>query len=457
MFSINEILKITKGRLLTNSHALRVKGISIDSRTVKKGELFIAIKGGRYDGHDFVIDAVKNGAAGVIISSEKVNSAGLSGENGRFIIHAGDTPAALGKLAGFHRNRFDIPVIAVTGSNGKTTTKEMLESILSDSWSPLKNQGTQNNLIGVSLTLLKLTDRNESAIMELGMNRRGEIKRLTEISRPNIGIITNIGPSHLEYLKRIKNVYGAKRELLDFLGRGDIAILNADDAFLRHFKKKGLKTVTFGINRKSDFKAARIKKRRDGLAFEVNGRAYLLKSYAEHNIYNALAVISAGTLFNVNPERMKEFLSNYVPLEGRMARSMFKGIEFIDDTYNSNPLSLESAVRTLTNRRIRGKKILVSGDMLELGRRAVYYHNKIGKIVANSGIDYFFGVGELSRGACLSAKKSGMKNARFYPSKDKAVAALKKIARSNDVVLVKGSRATRMEEVIKCCITSSIR
>ncbi len=455
MFSVRDILKITYGELLTNSHASRVKGISIDSRTISKGELFIAIKGNRYDGHDFVIDAIKNEAAGVMVSSEKINSVKLADKNNRFIISVDNTLESLGQLARFHRDRFDMPVIAVTGSNGKTTTKEMIENMLSGIWSPLKNKGTQNNLIGVPLTLLKLTDRNESAIIELGMNRRGEIKKLTEMSRPNIGIITNIGPSHLEYLGSIRAVYDAKKELLDFLDIGDIAVLNADDVFLRHFRKKRLKVITFGINRKSDFKASHIKKRKGGLTFEVNGRSYSLRSPVYHNIYNALAAISIGTLFNISPDEMRKSLNDYLPLKRRMVRSVFRGIEFIDDTYNSNPCSLESAVKTLAGYRTRGKKILVSGDMLELGRKAIYYHNRIGKAVADSDIDYFFGVGELTHNMYLSAKKSGMKNARFYSSREEVIDALKKVARANDVVLVKGSRAMQMEKIIKCFITSS--
>jgi UDP-N-acetylmuramyl pentapeptide synthase len=286
------------------------------------------------------------------------------------------------------------------------------------------------------------------------MNRRGEIKRLAEISRPNIGVITNIGPSHLEYLGSIKAVYNAKKELLEFLDIGDIAVLNEDDIFLRCFKKKRLRIVTFSINRKSDFQANRIEKKKEGLTFEVNGKPYSLKSSVYHDIYNALAAISVGTLFNVTPELIRRTLNSYLPLEKRMVRSIFKGMELIDDTYNSNPLSLESAIKTLADCRTRGKKILVSGDMLELGKKAVYYHKKIGEIVANSDIDYFFGVGNLTRNSYISAKKSGMKNARFYSSKEEAAMALKKITRPNDVVLVKGSRAMQMEEVIKCFITS---
>ena len=456
MFSISEILKAINGKLLTSSAIAQARSVSIDSRTIRKSELFIAIKGKNYDGHTFIANAFKNGACGAIVSSKyrpPSHVKRLVSGSSRFIISVTDTIRALGEIARFHRNRFDIPVAAVTGSNGKTTTKEMIGDILRNKWLPLGNSGTQNNLIGVPLTLLELTGKHKSAVIELGMNKPGEIKALARIARPNIGVITNIGPAHLEKLESLQAVYRAKRELLDFLGRGDIALLNNDDAFLGRFRKKDLKILTFGINTKSDFRAKDIKKEGKGWRFTVNGNSYFIPLSAYHDIYNALAAISVGTLFNVNAEEMKDILNNYAPLEKRMARSIFNGIEFIDDTYNSNPLSMESAIRTLTDCRAKGKKILISGDMLELGKKTRYYHNRIGRLVARSEINNFIGVGKLTRNSFLAAKRNGMKNAWFCSSKEEAAVLLRKIVRPDDVVLVKGSRATQMEEVIKCFIT----
>jgi len=457
MFSVTEVLKATNGKFLTVSELTRIKGVSIDGRTIQRDELFIAIKGLRCNGHMFVADALKKGARGTVICSKNPIPPyvmELAKKTDCFIISVSDTLKAFGEIASFHRKKFDIPIVAITGSNGKTTTKEMVECVLREKWSPLKNIGTQNNLIGVPLTLLKLADKNKSAVIELGMNRRKEIKRLTEIVRPNIGVVTNIGPAHLEYLKSLEGVYRAKRELLDFLGKGDIAVLNNDDAHLNRFRKKELKIFTFGIKTDSDFQAKDIKRERNGWRFSVKGESYFIPLTPYHDIYNSLIAISIGILFNVKSEKIRESLSNYAPLENRMARRIFKGIEFIDDTYNSNPLSMENAIKTLADYRAKGKRILISGDMLELGNKAPYYHKKIGALVACSGIDDFIGVGKLMRNGFLAAKKSGMENTWFCQSKKEVVTLLKRIAQPDDVVLVKGSRAIKMEDVITCFITS---
>jgi len=456
MFSVSELSKATNGKLLTGSGNAQAKGVSIDTRTIRKDELFIAIKGARYDGHTFVAEALRKGGIGAVVCSKKVSSEAVKSAMRLkcFIMSVGDTVEALGKIAHLYRNRFDIPVIAVTGSNGKTTTKEMIEKVLRNKWSPLKNFGTQNNLIGVPLTLLKFTDRNKSAVIELGMNRAGEIKILANMARPNVGIITNIGPSHLKYLKSLEAIYRAKRELLDFLGEGDIAVLNNDDPFLRRFKRKDLKIFTFSVKTKSDFQARNMSRKKEGWQFSVKGKSYFIPLTAYHDVYNTLAAITIGILFNVDTGEIKKALSNYAPLEKRMVKSVFNGIEFIDDTYNSNPLSLENAIKTLTDYSAKGKKVLVTGDMLELGKKGVYYHRKIGRLIARSGIDNFVSVGKLMRNSFLAAKRSGMKNSWFCSSKEEAATLLKEITEPNDVVLVKGSRATQMEEVIKCFTTS---
>lgn len=458
IFKPDEIIKAVSGRCLNNPAIGigKVTGISTDSRTIKPGALFIAISGGRYDGHDFIAAALKKGASGVIIASKKINYAkkrfgfGFKSVNNFMLVAVNDTVTALGDLARFHREKFDIPAAAVTGSNGKTTTKEMIYTILKTRWRPLKNSGTENNLIGVPLNLLRLQDTHDSLVVELGMNKRNEIKRLAEISHPNIGVITNIGPSHLRYLRDLNGVYAAKKELLDFLRRGDIALLNGDDPILRSFNRKDLKTLRFGIESGSDFRAESV--RREGLnwSFRVNGEAFLLKSAAYHDVYNALAAISIGVLFGLPLAKISGALRSYVSLDKRMARSIIKGIEFINDTYNSNPLSMRSAIAALSSYNSKGGKVLVSGDMLELGRRSGYYHSEAGRLAADSGIDKFISVGKLARNSFLAAKKSGMRNIWFCRTKKEAVSVLKKIVEPGDVVLVKGSRAMRMEEVIKC-------
>jgi len=460
MFTVNEIIKATKGKLLLGDKRARVKGVSIDSRTIRKGELFVAIRGARYDGHSFIADAANKGAAGVLLHSKStLSSDALKAEKKSkpFVVSVRDTSGSLGDLALFHRKRFDIPFVAVTGSNGKTTTKEMIGCVLQRGWHPLKNPGTQNNLIGVSSTLLKLKRVHKSAVIELGMNHFGEIKRLTQLARPNIGLVTNIGPAHLEYLNDLKGVYCAKKELLDSLGQGDIAVLNNDDSLLKRYKRRSVRTVTYGIMRRSDFQADGVKRYAGGWRFSVSGKRFFLNSVARHDVYNALASIAVGRLFGVRYEEISGALRHYSALEKRMTRTVRQGIEIIDDTYNSNPLSLIGAVRTLADYKTRGRKTLVSGDMLELGKRAGYYHSKIGRVVAGSRIDNFITIGELARRSFLEAKRYGMKNAWCCSTKEEAVEILRKITRPADVILVKGSRARRMEDVISCFTTSFSR
>jgi UDP-N-acetylmuramoyl-tripeptide--D-alanyl-D-alanine ligase len=272
-----------------------------------------------------------------------------------------------------------------------------------------------------------------------------------------MAVITNIGPSHLQYLGTLKGIYKAKRELLDFLGCGDIALLNGDDLFLDRFNSKDLRVLKFGAGKGVDFRAEDIRMENRGWSFTVRRQRYLLKSPARHDIYNALAAISAGTLFSVPPEQMREALAGYVSLDKRMARSIIRGVEFIDDTYNSNPLSVKDAIETLRDYDVRGSKILVSGDMLELGGKSAYYHRKTGALAAASGIDKFITLGEFAPYSFAAAKKAGIRDAWLCESREGAAAVLRKIAAPGDVVLVKGSRRMRMEEVIKCftsCCTS---
>ncbi len=462
-FTISEIIKATRARRLNGPTSGEVASVSTDSRTIKSGALFIAIPGERYDGHDFIDEVLTKGAAGVIIASKKINyvknrlGRDFKYVNSAAFIAVGDTITALGDLAHFHRGRFDIPVVAVSGSNGKTTTKEMIERVLKTEWHPLKNYGTENNLIGVPFTLLKLREDYDSLVLELGMNRKGEIKRLAEISRPNIGIITNIGPSHLQYLKDLNGIYAAKKELFDFLGWGDIALLNGDDPMLLRFKKRELKILRFGIENDSDFRATDVRKKDYGWVFKVNGASYLLKLASYHDIYNALAAIAMGSLFGIPAAKIREALLGYVSLDKRMVRSIIGGIEFIDDTYNSNPLSMRSAIDTLSNYGSAGSKVLVSGDMLELGGKSAYYHSEIGRLVADSGIDKFISVGKMARNSFLAAKKKGMENIWSCRTKEEAASILTKVVKPRDVVLVKGSRGMRMEEVIRCFIISYTR
>jgi len=362
-----------------------------------------------------------------------------------------DSLRALGDIAQYHRRKFNIPVIGITGSNGKTTVKELVAHILSAKYNTLKNNGTENNLIGLPLTLLRLKKQHEVAVLEMGANHVGEIKRLSYILRPTIGLITNIGPSHLEYFKDLKTVLKAKSEILSNISRHGSIVLNRDDKFLKQLPCR-LNTITFGIRKKSDFQATNITQIDQKLQFDLNGKIrFKLNLAGRHNIYNALASIAVAQHLKVKIETIRKTLAEFKPLPMRMNLDRIKGINIIDDTYNSNPLSTECAIQFLSNFKTRGKKILVAGDMLELGNRAKYFHQRIGKLTADSLINNLITVGELSSETHSTARKFGMKKETIWRcvSVDNAACILNKITRPGDVVLVKGSRAMGMEKIIK--------
>ena len=456
--SLGDIAKATGGRLSQGYAFAEVKGVSTDTRSLRKGELFVAIEGKRYDGHDFIPEALSKGAGCIVSHRGKGSFRSFTTGEGRNrgIVKVGDTLIALGDLAQFYRASFDIPVVAITGSTGKTTTKEMIAGVLGNGWRPLKNKGTQNNLIGVPRTLFNLNSNYDSLVLELGASRRGEIMRLADISKPNIGILTNIGPSHLEYIGTLEDVFRAKTELLRHLGRWDTAILNSDDRYMRRLRKGGRHTYTIGIVNEADFRAEGIVKEAVGWSFTVKGGRYRLKTLPYHSIYNALAAICTGYLFGIAKRDIARALEHFGGVEGRMCARRVNGILVIDDTYNSNPLSAESALRTLASYGGAGKRILVCADMKELGRSCRYYHRRLGRLAASSGIEVFIAVGEAMRESFKAAKRYGMAQAHFFREGVDVSSFLKDISDTGDVILLKGSREMRMEEVLRCFITSFI-
>lgn len=429
--------------------------ISIDSRTIKPGEAFVAVKGQNFDGHDFIAEAVKKGAAAVIVREPGVGSR----ESWKVpVIPVKDTIKALGDLARAKRNKFDIPLIAVTGSNGKTTVKDMIAWVLSGKFNVLKNEGTQNNHIGLPMTLLKLNKDTQAAVLELGTNHFGEIEYLARIAQPNIAVITNIGPSHLEFFHDLKGVLREKYTLVKNLNKPGIAILNADDRLLGKigtatvFSKKtvAVPILSFGT-RKSDFWADAIHNSGGKVCFRVNKKyKFTLNTIGGYNIYNALAAIAVARLFGLSYSRIALRLSSFVFPEGRLNTVERGRIKFIDDTYNANPLSLKEALAAFAKLPVRGRKIVVMGDMLELGVKEDFFHLEAGRQIARA-CDCFIGVGRRSMLAVSSAKAAGLKNDNIFSCSTAQEARdilFKRIAvTGDDVVLVKGSRSMKMEQV----------
>ncbi|MFA6355696.1 MAG: UDP-N-acetylmuramoyl-tripeptide--D-alanyl-D-alanine ligase [Candidatus Omnitrophota bacterium] len=454
MLNVKDILDATEGTLSAGDVSAVFTCVSTDTRKIPAGSLFVALKGANFDGHDFIAGAAKQGARGAVVCRD-VPPQGIP------VIKVDDTLKAFGKIAGYHRRRFDIPVIALTGSNGKTTTKEMLSRILSAKYKVLKNEGTENNFVGVPQTLLRMDESHEIAVIEMGTNHPGEIAYLADIVQPNCGMVINAGPSHLEFFGTVDNVRTEKLDLLKRIGEDGSAVVNGNDPKLVDSARKICdEVVSFGFGKECDYFADNIQDSVHGISFVMNGvHPVKLKVLGRHNIYNALAAIAAGSLYGVETADAVQALKDFELPKLRMEFASCGGIDFIFDCYNSNPLSMGSAIETLCNMGPGKRKVLVAGDMLELGAVAPDMHRKAGRIAAMAGVDVLVGVGSLSGYILEGAREEGIGGETLlrFDNSVEAAKALKGILQEGDLVLVKGSRGMKMEEIKKCFITCSIR
>lgn len=450
MFTVKDILISTEGNMLSGKEKDILVGVSTDTRRLRPGELFVAIKGDRFDGHNFILDAVSKGAGGVLVQDGCITNSNFDME-GLSFISVPDSIRAIGDIARFHRSRFTIPLIGITGSNGKTTTKEMTAGILARKMNVLKNFGTENNQIGVPLTLMRLAAEHKIAVLEMGTNHPGEIRRLSEIGRPTMAVITNIGPSHLEQLKDVETVLKAKCEILEHIdGKEAKLVINGDDELLSAIKT-GLKVVRFGLNKDFDFYAEKINLEPDGVSFKLNGKWDIeIGLVGRHNVYNALAAIAASWDFGVSIDDIKEALKEFRVPNMRMEVKRLGDINIINDTYNSNPLSMKQAIDALKDMTTIGRKILVAGDMLELGTLSGRFHHLMGRQAAESGIDLIVAVGKLAEHIAKGAQEAGMsgKKIKMCNLTKEACVAVLQLIKKGDTVLVKGSRAMKMEQIV---------
>jgi UDP-N-acetylmuramoyl-tripeptide--D-alanyl-D-alanine ligase len=436
---------------------MEIRGVSIDSRTVKTGELFIAIKGDRFDGHDFVPDAFRKGAWGALVERSALERryAAMNGLGN--VIPVEDTLVSLQEMAMMHRKRYPIPVVGITGSNGKTTTKEMLASILLRNGPVLKNEGNLNNHIGVPLTLLKLDARHRAAIIEMGMSGLGEIGTLTRIAMPSVGVITNIGPAHLEFLGSIDTVARAKAEILQGLLPNGTAVLNADDRFFEMLRGTfSGRTISFGIDANADVRADGIRQEHNAadLVLHAGGRSarVRIRTAGRHNVYNALAAAAAAIALDQPLGTVQCGLEDFRPVAMRSEIRDHKGITVVADCYNANPASMQAALEMLASlRRGDGKLIAVVGDMLELGEAGPEAHRAVGRAAAGLRIDLLVTVGPLAVHSAEGALGAGMTKERVVEAgtTSRAAEVLRERARPGDTVLVKGSRGMKMEKILE--------
>ena len=451
---IREIVEAVGGELISGDADSRVCGVNTDTRLLARGDLFFALKGENADGHAYVPRALEAGAAGVVVSDVTAVPSGL----GAAVIKVADPLWALGDLAGYYRRRFDVSVIGITGSVGKTTTKEMLASILERKWRVLKNAVNYNNEIGVPLTLFQLDRTHEAVVIEMAMRGLGEISRLAVIAGPRIGVITNVGISHIERLGSQGAVADAKAELLAELPHDGIAVLNAEDGYFTMMSERFPgRVISFGSCEYADVAARKVRSLKDGrcvFALTYGGDSVDVTApfLGRHNVYNALAASAAAIGMGVDLETIREGIEGCPSPPMRMELVESKaGYAVLNDSYNASPASMVAALRTLSALKGYKRRIAVLGDMLELGEYAAKAHKDIGSAAVDEGVAMLITVGDLARRIGWGARASGLpaEAIRAFSDASEAAAYLKGEVGPGDVVLVKGSRAMKMEEIVR--------
>ena len=456
MFSLADILDVTGGRLIAGSPEKEIHGISTDSRRIERGNLFIALSGENFDGHAFVQKAVEEGAAGVIIADAgRINLETVAKHVG--VIEVADTLRALGDLAHVYRLRFSIPVIGLTGSSGKTTTKEMLAGILVQENKILKTEGNLNNLIGLPQTIFRMTGQEDIVILEMGTNTRGEIKRLTEIAEPDIGLITNVGPAHLAGFGSVDVVREEKGDLFLNMKQTGIAVVNLDDEAVRKTADQWSgRRVTYSMSAAADVSVTDIRKNgARGMSFnlliERHAHKVDMKIAGIHNIYNALAAAATALACETSPEAIRRGLALFQAVGGRMEIiKLQNGAYIINDAYNANPASVREALLTLKDLKNSHNAFVFLGDMLELGEAAPEMHRRIGILLATIGVTAVFLQGDFAEITASGAREGGLDDQQimFLHDDEDALRQLRKQLRKGDWILVKGSRRMKMDRIV---------
>src|SRR5262245_15876278 len=469
LFTVEELREVISVKVLAGQGSFSekdlIRQISTDSRSVRRGDLFVALRGERYDGHEFVPTVFAQGAVGAIVHDQyrippgsavarRVDSRSLP-----FLFGVRDPLFAYQQLATHHRSRFHIPIVAVTGSNGKTTTTDMVAAVLAQRWPVLTTEGNLNNRIGVPATLFRLTARHHAAVIEMGVDQQGQTTRLCEIVKPTIGLITNIGPDHLEFFGSMEGSAQAKAELLDMLPADGTAILNADDAYFDYLAARArCRVLSFGFSEMADVRAGGvISDVRKGTSF----RMYLpgksrpttvrIKVHGTHNITNALAAAAAGHALNLSGSMIAQGLGRFRPAAMRSQVVIHHGVHILNDCYNANPASMKAALQLLAQWSPARERIAVLGDMLELGPGTRQMHREVGQFLASQGLSRLIVCGTLGREIAEGARRGGVAGSQIDEVVDAAAAAdhLKKLVRQGDVVLVKASRGVKMEQVVQ--------
>ncbi len=456
--SIGQIIEAMGAQLLSGPREeLSVGRVSTDTRSIERDAVFFALEGARFDGHDFLAEAVTKGARHLVVSNAKKVASELKKTANVLVVD--DTLKAYGDLAKYYRQKFKVPAVAITGSTGKTTVKELVAHLLSTRYQVLKNRGTENNLVGVPKTLLQINPAHEVLVLEMGTNYPGEIERLSSIIGPQIGVVTQIGHSHLEGLGSLEGVREEKLKLTRNLERGGILVLNGEDAMLQGVQSGVHRVLRVGFSEGCDWMAAQVWCHETGSSFRISDDLFETQLIGRHNVLNCLIALAVASSLGVEKAALQKALAAFRPVGGRMHLKCVEGIYFIDDTYNSNPTSFTAALQTLKALKIRERKGVVCGDMLELGDATEAMHRQLGALMAELLFDFVIAAGPRCAALVDEALKNGFDPSRIHHAKDSAEAGrlCRQIAGPGDRVLVKGSRSMQMEKVFECFITSSIR
>jgi UDP-N-acetylmuramoyl-tripeptide--D-alanyl-D-alanine ligase len=460
--TLAEIAEALGGRLETGAGggAMEIDDYSIDTRTLKPGALYFALVGPNHDAHRFVPDAFTRGAAAAVVHTPPASPAAGP------LVHVNDSTRALQDLAAHVRRRLKPRVVAITGSAGKTTTRAMTEHAVSDLGATLGSPGNLNNLYGMPLALLLLQPEHRFAVLEAGMSRPGELERLAEICDPDVSVLTNIVPVHIEFFGTLEKIAAAKEELFTGMRRGTIAIMNADDARVMaiagRFARRGGSVVSFGAEREADVHAGGVEFHPRGVRTQVTHAGKSadldLKFLGAHFLSNALAALAVGLALGGDLSRLCRALAEVEPLDhrGRLLE-LPGGVRLLDDCYNSNPAALEEALRALNQLAPRGRRLVVAGDMLELGELEDEAHRAAGERIARSGIAVFFGVVERMQTAVQAARAAGHGCARHFESAEEAAAAIAGEIKPRDTLLIKGSRGVHLEKVVEALLRAQVR
>src|SRR5437867_74636 len=445
---LSEIARFAGGSISSGDEAVTIEKVATDSRTLKPGELYVALRGENFDGHNFVESAAQSGAAGAIVES---NWNGKIPKNFA-LIRTSDTLQAYQELAANYRKSLPLNVVAITGSNGKTSTKDFTAAVLARRFRVTKTEGNFNNHVGLPRTILQAASGDEVAVWEIGMNHPGEIAALAKLAAPDVAIITNIGVAHIEFMGSREKIAEEKGALAEEVGAHGTVILNADDPFTTSIAARVRGKVILAGTTAGNILAGEISQSGTGTDFTILEGAHRCRAQLPvpglHMVQNALLAVATGRMFDVSLEDCAAGLTAAPLTKARLQIKDIAGVQFLDDSYNANPDSMKAALRTLVELDTDGKRIAVLGEMLELGEESERGHREVGETAAGLKIDKLIAIGDVAAGIADGARNAGLKNTAVVKSTSEAAELLTEIAQPGDLVLIKGSRGARTEEVI---------